>query len=645
MRHCAECKKDKPKEQFGRSQSICITCREKRDAAAFKKKAEKRQLAREKKKQNSIEAKRLARVTHHTRKHAAKVRVANKQKKEEAQQANVVATQELAKRELARRSLVNFITRFKSDYQAGWVHKIVCAKLEKFAQDVIDKKSPRLMVFMPPRTGKSLIASQDFPSWILGHYPQLEFIAASYAVSLPLSFSRKVKDRLADPMYQAMFEETKLHPKVQAAEHWMTTEGGGYIAAGVGGGITGRGADILNIDDPVKDAQEADSETVQEAVWDWYGSTARTRLAPGGGVLLIQTRWSDRDLAGRLLEHQKEQEEEFQDRIDDLDEKMKATEDPTKLLQLQEEIRFLTEKSEKEIEKWDVLSLAAINTEHDEFWHKSKGKIVHEYGPHTQLLRRKNCALHPERFDEIALARIKRVLQPRHWSALYQQNPVPDEGLYFRKEMFRYEPKLSDQAWRRWNIFIAWDLAIGQRQTNDWTVGLIGAHDPEDRLHLLDMVRVKTDMLAETIVGAAVPYKAQLQKLGLEQGQIQMAVMPTLKKEMRRERMYMSLDDTLKPVTDKLARARPAQGWLQQGRILLPQGEPWVEVFTSELLRFPNGTFDDIVDSLAWLVRMVAHHEPPRMKKKKKKKGWKDKMKGQLATRGRVGSGNGAMSA
>ncbi len=157
------------------------------------------------------------------------------------------------------------------------------------------------MLFMPPRHGKSTLASIAFPAWHLGRNPEHEFISCSYSGSLAMSFSRKVRQVLREPSYKKVFEDTRLDKDSQSVESWQTTQGGGYVAAGVGGGITGKGAHILLIDDPVKNREDAESENNREATWDWYTSTAYTRLAPGGGILVILTRWHDDDLAGRLL--------------------------------------------------------------------------------------------------------------------------------------------------------------------------------------------------------------------------------------------------------------------------------------------------------------------------------------------------------
>ena len=149
----------------------------------------------------------------------------NKQAKKE-QKAQVRAEQELAKRILSRKRMLPFVEKFNPDYQAGWVHKDICQRLEQFSEDVQNKKSPRLMLFMPPRHGKSTLASIAFPAWHLGRNPGHEFISCSYSGSLAMSFSRKVRQVLREPNYKNVFEDTKLDKDSQSVESWQTTQGG-----------------------------------------------------------------------------------------------------------------------------------------------------------------------------------------------------------------------------------------------------------------------------------------------------------------------------------------------------------------------------------------------------------------------------------
>ncbi len=160
---------------------------------------------------------------------------------------------------------------------------------------------------MPPRHGKSELASKRFPAWCLGRDPKRQIIAASYNSDLANDFGRNVRNIVAEPEFSQVFPSVSLAPDSQAANRMNTNHKGAYVAAGVGTAITGRGAHIALIDDPFKDREEADSERRRELVWDWYRSTLYTRLMPGGAVVLIQTRWHEDDLAGRLLEQEPDQ--------------------------------------------------------------------------------------------------------------------------------------------------------------------------------------------------------------------------------------------------------------------------------------------------------------------------------------------------
>ena len=166
---------------------------------------------------------------------------------------------ELAARTLARRNLIQFIKRFKPKYTAGWVHEDIARRLVRFMQAVERGEEPRLLLMTPPRLGKSELGSRHFAPFALGHHPDWEIIAVSHTGGLTMSFSRYIRDLLRDPSYQALFPETALDPASQSVENWNLTRGGGYLAAGVGTGITGRGAHIVLLDDLVKDIEAADS--------------------------------------------------------------------------------------------------------------------------------------------------------------------------------------------------------------------------------------------------------------------------------------------------------------------------------------------------------------------------------------------------
>lgn len=176
-----------------------------------------------------------------------------------------LAKRELIRRELMQRDLMAFTETMEDDYMAGWVHHDICNRLMKFSHDVQDKKSPRLMLLVPPRHGKSLLASQLFPAWHLGHNPHHEIINVGYNLDLPTRFSRRVREIIASQEYHAAFPDTNLDLKSQSVEAWLTTKRGGFTAAGRGGGITGKGAHILIVDDPIKNMEEADNFDIRKS--------------------------------------------------------------------------------------------------------------------------------------------------------------------------------------------------------------------------------------------------------------------------------------------------------------------------------------------------------------------------------------------
>jgi predicted phage terminase large subunit-like protein len=245
-----------------------------------------------------------------------------------------------------------------------------------------------------------------------------------------------------------------------------------------------------------------------------------------------------------------------------------------------------------------------------------------------ELLRTPGEALHSDRYDESSLQRIKSVQAPRIWSALYQQNPIPDQGLYFRKEYFKTAPSWPEPYGL--NVYTAWDFAIGEKQQNDYTVGATIIQDHEDRIFVAEIVRFKGDSftIVETILDVADrwgTHRSTPYLIGFEDGQIWRSIEPLLKKRML-ERRKTPPYEILRPLTDKLARARALQGRMQQGRGFFPEVAPWRADTEHELLRFPGGAHDDNVDALAWVVNLVVGKSAPRKVERKEPESWKDRL-------------------
>ena len=481
-----------------------------------------------------------------------------------------LAQRELARRKLCRSNYLPFVMRFNPDYLPGWVHQDICRRLEKFSIDVAMKRSPRLMLTMPPRHGKSTLTSKTFAAWHLGQYPTHEFMSCSYSGSLSMSFSRMVRTLLRDPAYQTIFQ-TRLDPESQGAEAWLTEEGGGFTSAGIGGAITGKGAHILNIDDPVKNREDAESETSRQNAKDWYTSTAYTRLAPGGGVLIILTRWHDDDLAGWLLANM---------------------------------------EKDKQSDQWECVNYPAEATEDEPY-------------------RNIGDALHPERYDEKALRRIKKNVGARDYEALYQQNPVPDEGGFFKEDDFIFFDQDDPHAMPTDGGYVnyaAWDLAIGQKQLNDYSVGGCIAIDRDEDLWIKDVIRGRWDSLelCKRILDLHVKYRPE--RTGIEKGMIEMTIKPFLDKEKARRGVWDFAYTELKTGrSDKIARARAIQGMHQARKIHIPYNAPWTDDFVQELKRFPNGVHDDQADMFAWIGQMIMLMNPQPLITNKAPS-WRDKL-------------------
>jgi len=205
---------------------------------------------------------------------------------------------ELQRRKDAREHLIDFTKYTYLDYKPVAIHKLIACKLDEVEQ----KKCSRLMIMMPPRHGKTELASRRFPAWYLGRHPTEEIIGASYNDELATEFGRDVRNIVGSQEYQCLFPSVKLSQDSQAKDRWhIQGKKGSYLAAGRKTGITGHGANVLIVDDPFKDRADAESEVFRKAVWDWYVAVAYTRLEKDAAIILIQTRWHEDDLAGRLM--------------------------------------------------------------------------------------------------------------------------------------------------------------------------------------------------------------------------------------------------------------------------------------------------------------------------------------------------------
>lgn len=483
------------------------------------------------------------------------------------------AAREILRRKQARKSLIAFTRYTFPEYWPAPHHSLIAEKLEAVANGSIR----RLKIRMPPRHGKSELASRRFPAWFLGRDPSRNIIAASYNSDLATDFGREVRNIVGSRRYRAVFSEVALSEDSTAANRWHTEQGGMYVAAGIGTAVTGRGAHVLLIDDPFKDREEADSENQREKVWRWYTSTAYTRLerdivpdvtaddelwadllediqagkaAPfEGAIVLINTRWHEDDLDGRL-----EAEEA------------------------------------RGGDKWEVLDLPAILKDGKALW--------------------------PNKYPLERLLEIKRAIGERDWSALYQQQPRPDEGLYYKREWFRW----YDEKPKHLRIYGASDYAVTEGD-GDYTVHLVVGLDPDDNIYVLDVWRAQTtaDKWVEAFVDMVATHKPMM--WAEENGQILKSVGPLIDKRMRERKTYARREQ-FASATDKPTRSRSMQGRAAMGKVYLPahkEKHPWVSDFLTELLAFDAGKHDDQVDAFGLIGRMLDEMVAARPPKDSKK--------------------------
>ena len=209
----------------------------------------------------------------------------------------VLQVKEIERRSEARNSLLGYAQMQMEDYKTPPHIKLLASKLEAVERGDIR----RLAIFMPPRHGKSILTSEFFPAWYMGRNPDKFIICSTYAQDLADDFGRKVRNQLQDKQYEDLFPNAHLSTDSASVRRFHTSRGGVYFAVGAGSAITGRGAHLLLIDDPIKGREEADSQAMRKNLLDWYRATAYTRLMPNGSVILIQTRWHEDDLAGWIL--------------------------------------------------------------------------------------------------------------------------------------------------------------------------------------------------------------------------------------------------------------------------------------------------------------------------------------------------------
>lgn len=412
------------------------------------------------------------------------------------------------------------------------------AELEKVESGI----TSRLMVLMPPGSAKSTYASVLFPPWYMGRHPQKSVLGVSNTTDLAERFSRRARNIVAMREYSNVFEGNGISDDSAAAGYWETILGGEFYAAGMGSAIAGRRADLGLIDDPIKTRQEADSERVRQTQWDWYINDFLTRLKPGAAQILIQTRWHEDDLGGRILE--------------------------------------------REAEKWRVVKLPMLATRGD--------VLGRQFGER----------LWPEWFTEEMISTAR--LDTRAWNALYQQEPVPDEGDYFKKDNFgEYDMYPSGL-----HVYGASDYAVTEGGGDFTEHGIFGI-DHSGNPYVLDWWRGQTQ--SDVWIDSQCDLIRQWKPLVWfgEAGPIRRAIEPFLHKRMVDRSAHCRLE-WLPSINDKEIRARSIQALASVKTIAFPKKADWKADVMKQLLQFPSGKHDDAVDVFSLIGRGLEYVQPAR---------------------------------
>lgn len=416
-----------------------------------------------------------------------------------------------------------------------------------------------LLVTVPPGHGKSTVVSRYFPTWHMGRFPRANIMLVSHEAKYAESYGRSVRELLS--IYGPEIFGVTPKSKPAAADWWeIAHHGGAMYSVGIEGPVTGKRVHGLIIDDPVKDEKDARSPTLRNRRWEWYRSTARTRLEPGGWVIIVMTRWHIDDIAGRLLDLKR-----------------------------------------SGLEDWTTINFPAIAEEND------------------ALGRQPGEALWPERFPAEDLQKTRAVLGSYWWNALYQQRPSPQEGTLFRREFFRYWAEAEGQpgilelgqlpgqvryvAMTDCTTFVTADLAISLNDRADYFVACAWALTPAKDLVLLDLIRARIDGPQQIVVLQGLQRRWRPEVHRIESNQYQLSLVQHALKEGLNAKPCRAKGD-------KFAHAQGIAARMEAGKVFIPRSAtPWKDTLEDELVNFPSAPHDDQVDNFSMAGDYVAEPE------------------------------------
>lgn len=424
------------------------------------------------------------------------------------------------------------------DIKWNWHLDAMAHRLDLVAKGKVN----RLMINMPPRNGKSNISSAIWIAWMLGQNPKFNFVCVSYSNELSLKLARICISILTAPWYAEIFPDTVISKRRSAAHDFETTAGGGRLSTSITGTLTGRGGDIIVLDDVIK-PDEAASETQRNNVNNWYRSTLSSRLnnKATGAIICVMQRLHQYDLAGMLLEDA----------------------------------------------QWDHLSLPAIAVK-DELIPLTRGRVH---------VRKTGDVLHPEREDMVELQKQMALMGSYLFAAQYQQEPVPELGNIFHKDWFQlFDANIASTLGG--SVVQSWDTGIKTTAGHDWSV-CITARIWDQRIYVIDVWRGRLEYpdLERKCIELARAHNAQT--ILIEDRASGQQLIQSLR---GRRPEGVPLPVAMNPTQDKVTRATGVSSMVEAGHLFLPATAPWVDAYVNEMAAFPQGRFDDQVDASSQLL-------------------------------------------
>jgi phage terminase large subunit-like protein len=440
----------------------------------------------------------------------------------------------------ANKNLIDFSIATDPAYQDTWFHETVAAYFQLALKQVEAGEDVRIILTVPPRHGKSELATKKFPAWTLGKHPEWPIAVASYSSELAVDFGQGTRDIMQSAAYREIFT-TRLRPDTTAKGKWMTEQKGGYMAAGAGGAFTGKGFKVGIIDDLFKNREEAESKVIRDSRWDWYLSTFYTRQEGATAIIVIATRWHTDDIIGRLIAQQQEKEEEGAEFYD----------------------------------KWHIIEFPSIATHDEEF-------------------RIKGEALWPQKFPIEKLRKTESTLGPYEFAALYQCNPITSENQEFKPEW------LKKRRWAEVEILETRKFATidpgGKGEENDYTGITRNYVDKQNNWNLKSM-RAHIDS-KELINVVFQLHDEGFEQIGIEETVYTKAIEPFFKDECRKRNKFPNVIPLKAAERNKEVRIRGLIPRYASGSVFHIEGE--CKDLEDEMIVFPKGSHDDTLDSAAY---------------------------------------------